>query len=258
MGILTMNSAASTHYQTLTLAASSFGVPCCGEKGASSAPDVVSRFRRRQTPATNGRAYPMLWAPTSNPYCCTVPTSPNNIQYNVHSSRLFATSRLYSSSSSDGNNDGDSSDNDIHDDDTNWVVPDYVDIPEDRLDIKFVRSSGAGGQNVNKVNSQVQIRFHVASANWIGPYEVRQRLAQQQASRINNDGYLVLHVQEHRTQHQNRDVAMKKIRNMILEAWPRPKKRKVRKGISAKEKERRKEFKRRRSQVKESRRRVDF
>ena len=125
------------------------------------------------------------------------------------------------------------------------------------MEFSFVRSSGAGGQNVNKVNSQVQMRLNVDEAYWI-PYEVRQRLAQQQANRISKEGVLTLASQEHRTQIANRKTVMQKLHDMILQAWPRPKERHMRKGISIKTKEQRKEFKRRRSDVKEGRRKVDF
>lgn len=49
----------------------------------------------------------------------------------------------------------------------NWTVPKKISIPEDKLEFTFTRSSGSGGQNVNKVNTQVVIRFHVMEANWI-------------------------------------------------------------------------------------------
>jgi len=58
----------------------------------------------------------------------------------------------------------------------NWIVPDKVSIPEDKLEISFTRSSGAGGQNFNKVNTQVVIRFVMKEANWI-PMEVRNRIS---------------------------------------------------------------------------------
>ena len=170
----------------------------------------------------------------------------------------FVPSRLFGTYSATGPRSQTSSDGGGLPTQENWKVPDYVPIPQDRLEWSFVRSSGAGGQNVNKVNTQVQIRFHVDSAEWIGPWEVRQRLHQQQASRINKDGYLVLRVQEHRTQTQNRQTALQKLQQMIVEAYPRPVVRKKRTGLSKKTKEQRKEFKRRRSQVKESRRKVDF
>jgi protein subunit release factor B len=124
--------------------------------------------------------------------------------------------------------------------------------------MSFVRSSGAGGQNVNKVNSQVQVRINVMEAEWIGPLEVRERLAQQQANRINKDGIWVLSAQEHRTQYQNRATVVDKVKEAIRRAWPRPAKRSVRTGISEKTKRERVEFKRKRSQLKESRRSIDY
>jgi protein subunit release factor B len=137
-------------------------------------------------------------------------------------------------------------------------VPTSIHVPEDQLDMSFVRSSGAGGQNVNKVNSQVQIRINVMEAEWIGPLEVRQRLAQQQANRINKDGIWVMSSQEHRTQYQNRATVVDKVKDAIRRAWPRPAQRSVRTGISEKTKRERVEFKRKRSQLKESRRRIDY
>ncbi|GAX25012.1 peptidyl-tRNA hydrolase ICT1 [Fistulifera solaris] len=158
--------------------------------------------------------------------------------------------RLYSSTTPRNNNNGSNN----HD---NWKVPEYIDIPEENLDFSFVRSSGAGGQNVNKVNSQVQLRLNVNEAYWI-PYEVRQRLMQQQANRISKEGVLTIAAQEHRTQVANRKAAIQKLRDMLLQAWPRPKERRIRQGISIKTKEQRKEFKRRRSDVKAGRKKVDF
>jgi hypothetical protein len=138
-----------------------------------------------------------------------------------------------------------------------WVVPKFIEIPADQLEMSFVRSSGSGGQNVNKVNSQVQVRLHLQSSHWI-PYEVRQRLSQREAGRINKEGVLTLHVQEHRTQVQNRKTAMHKLQEMILQAWPRPKERKLRTGLSNGTKKRRKEDKRKRGEVKKNRGPVGF
>jgi hypothetical protein len=73
-----------------------------------------------------------------------------------------------------------------------------VKIPVGELEISFSRSSGPGGQNVNKVNTKAEMRFHVRSAEWVGPIEVRERLLSQQATKITKDGYLVVSSQEHR------------------------------------------------------------
>ena len=138
-----------------------------------------------------------------------------------------------------------------------WVVPDQIPIPEDQLQISFARASGAGGQNVNKVNTKVELRFHLGSASWI-PEEVRERLKSNEANRINNEGYMTVTSQEYRTQLQNRKDAMKKLEDILRNSWPRPKVRKIRKGLSSKTKEQRREMKKKISEKKANRRSVDF
>jgi len=65
------------------------------------------------------------------------------------------------------------------------------------MDFNFARSSGPGGQNVNKLNTKAEIRFHVGSAEWLAP-EVRERLLECNDNKINNDGELIVTCQEHR------------------------------------------------------------
>ena len=143
---------------------------------------------------------------------------------------------------------------------TSWKVPKSIDIPTDELDFSFVRSSGSGGQNVNKVNTKVVVRWHVPSASptWL-PTEVKDRLLKQSNNNnINKDGYWTVTSQEYRTQLQNRKHAVRKLETFILQAWPRPVVRKVKKGPTQAQKRRNVEQKRRKSQVKQSRGRVDW
>jgi ribosome-associated protein len=140
---------------------------------------------------------------------------------------------------------------------SDWVVPKTINIPVDQVETSFVRASGAGGQNVNKLSTKVELRFQVMEAFWL-PLEVRQRLQAQQCNRINKDGYLVLQTQEFRTQGQNRKAALSKLQEFILQAYPRPKVRNLRTGVSRAAKKRNLEDKKRRSDRKQSRGKVDW
>lgn len=130
-----------------------------------------------------------------------------------------------------------------------------VEIPLDRVEFSFARSSGPGGQNVNKLNTKAEIRFHVNSADWL-PVAVRARLLQYQSNKVSKDGELIITSQEHRTQAKNKDDCISKLQEMVAEAYVEPKDRQMWEGISDKGKEQRRDEKRKRGSVKSNRGRV--
>ena len=132
------------------------------------------------------------------------------------------------------------------------IRPDDIDIPLDKLEYNFARSSGPGGQNVNKVNTKAEIRFTVNEADWI-PNEVKSRLLHYQKNKVNNDGELVIASQEHRTQNKNREDCIKKLQVMLAEAYLEPKEREMFEGRSEKGKAIMREDKRKRGAVKANR-----
>ncbi|KAM7035738.1 large ribosomal subunit protein mL62 [Acridotheres tristis] len=100
--------------------------------------------------------------------------------------------------------------------------PPALDIPMDRLTVSYSRSSGPGGQNVNKVNSKAEVRFHLASADWI-PEAVRQKMALMHRNKINRAGELIVTSEESRYQMRNLAICLEKIRTMVTEAIEKPK-----------------------------------
>ncbi|XP_035414639.1 peptidyl-tRNA hydrolase ICT1, mitochondrial [Cygnus atratus] len=100
--------------------------------------------------------------------------------------------------------------------------PPALDIPMDRLTVSYCRSSGPGGQNVNKVNTKAEVRFHLASADWI-PEAVRQKMASMHKNKINRAGELIVNSEESRYQMRNLAICLEKIRVMVTEATEKPK-----------------------------------
>jgi protein subunit release factor B len=131
--------------------------------------------------------------------------------------------------------------------------PVRVPVPRTRLSVSFARSSGSGGQNVNKVNTKAELRFCAYSASWL-PAEVRDRLLRANPARVNAKGEFFVTSERHRTQKQNIEDALAKLQDLVDIACVAPKERKIRTGLSKETKRQRVEMKRRRSDVKSRRR----
>ncbi|RYC52280.1 alternative ribosome rescue aminoacyl-tRNA hydrolase ArfB [Flagellimonas olearia] len=93
------------------------------------------------------------------------------------------------------------------------------------LQCKAVRSSGAGGQHVNKVSTKVELAFDVAASQGLSAVE-KERLLLKLKSRLTKDGVLQLHCDESRSQHKNRDLVVKRLFDLLKNALTVPKKRK--------------------------------
>jgi ribosome-associated protein len=132
------------------------------------------------------------------------------------------------------------------------LITPTLSISEADIRIDFVASSGPGGQNVNKVATQAQLRFNTANL----PEAVRLRLAKLAAGRLTTDGILLIHARRYRTQEHNRQDALARLVALLRKAAEPPAPRKRTRPTAA-SRHRRLENKRRLGEIKRLRRRLN-
>ena len=131
------------------------------------------------------------------------------------------------------------------------VLTPAISIPDEEFEWKFIRASGPGGQNVNKVSSAVQLRF-LLPQNTSLPVAARNRLRRLAGQKINDDGTILISARSERSQEQNRREALDRLAELLHSALVEPKIRKKTRPTKA-SKERRIDVKKRRGDTKQGR-----
>jgi len=129
-------------------------------------------------------------------------------------------------------------------------------IGEDELQFEYIRASGPGGQNVNKVATAVQLRFDIANSPSIAS-NIKGRLIQLAGKRVNADGVLIIEARRFRTQEKNREDAVHRFALLVQKAAAKPKKR-VKTIPTKASRERRLKAKKQRGKIKKSRQDKSF
>lgn len=130
-------------------------------------------------------------------------------------------------------------------------LSDTLSIPDEEIDLCFVRASGPGGQNVNKVATAAQLRFNVTDSPSLGP-AIKERLRRIAGQRLTREGVLLIKANRFRTQERNREDAIERLVDLVRAALVAPTPRKKTK-VPLGSRRRRLESKQQRSRVKSSR-----
>ena len=139
----------------------------------------------------------------------------------------------------------------------NLTINTKLEIPINEIQWRFSRSSGAGGQNVNKTNSRVEIVLNVSKSKTLTPYQ-KNRISIQDEVKLNN-GCICIAVQDKRTQFQNRQIALSRLASILRELLnPPPKKRRETKPTGSSQRKR-VHSKKKRGELKKSRQsKIDY
>jgi ribosome-associated protein len=134
------------------------------------------------------------------------------------------------------------------------IINDRLSLPLEEIELSAMRSQGSGGQNVNKTSTAIHLRFDIRASSL--PEAIKTRLLQRQDQRITREGVVVVKAQQHRSQEQNREAALERLRELIAAAAVVPRVRRATKPTRA-SRERRLEGKTLRSRTKALRGKVE-